>query len=58
MKIKFQPQICEVVLAEIGTLRAMNAKEKTFLSEEYTPFSSKRQASPPESPSLAHDQMV
>ena len=52
VKVKFQHQVCEGVLAEVGTLRAMNAKEEAFLNGEYTPFSRRRQASPPESPSL------
>ena len=44
VKIKFQCQVCEGVLAEVGTLTAMNAKEEAFLSGEYTPFSRKQQA--------------
>ena len=47
VKIKFGYQVCEGILAEIGTPRAMNScKERNILSGEYTPFSRKRQGSP------------
>ena len=51
VKVKFQRRVCRGMLAEVGTRRAMNAKEEAFLSGKYTPFSRKRQASPLESPS-------
>ena len=41
VKIKFRHQVCQGVLVEVGTLRAMNAKEEAFLIWEYNPFSRK-----------------
>ncbi len=46
VKVKYQRQICEGVVAEVGTPDAMNSKEEAFLRGEYTPFSRKRPASP------------
>ena len=34
VKIKFQHQVCEGVLAEVGTPRAMKSKEEAFLRGE------------------------
>ena len=46
VKVKYQRQIYEGVVAEVGTPDAMNLKEEAFLRGEYTPFSRKRPASP------------
>ena len=39
VKIKFQRQVCEGMVAEIGTLEAIKSKEEAFLRGQYTPFS-------------------
>lgn len=46
-KIKFQRQVYEGIVAEVGTLYAIKSKAAAFLRGEYTPFSHKRPASPP-----------
>ena len=51
VKITFQHQVCEGVLAEVGTPRTMRSKEEAFLRGEYTPFSGKRPAPPVSPPS-------
>lgn len=46
VKVKYQRQVCQGMVAEVGTLDAIKLKEEAFLRGEYTPFSRKRPASP------------
>ena len=47
VKVKFHRQVCEGMVAEVGTPKTVKSKEEAFLRGEYTPFSRKRPASPP-----------